>query len=443
MRGKEPEEIHTEPVEGFLGVDVGSVSTDFVVMDVNGGLVSSLYLPTRGAPLEVLREGLALMRSRFTGGLRVLGCGATGSGRHLAGRILGADIVRNEITCQLLGARHYLDDVESIIEIGGQDSKFVSVRGGQISDFAMNKICAAGTGSFLEEQAVRMGISIVGEFADRAFAAESPGDLGSRCTVFMETEIVSAIKNGASVEDLCAGLAFSIVRNYLEKVVGNRPLGDRILLQGGTASNDAVVAAFEQVLGRKVAVHPYNRISGAIGAADAVRTSIGTGKKTIFRGLDSGAVPSLRSFRCSGCPNNCEVNLLERDGEQIYFGDTCERYTSRGSGTSSAVLLPNLATEYLKSCEAFFESTGRNGAAGPEIGIPRASLFMAHLPFWGTFFHAIGCTPVLSDNSNADTLSLGLKHLSVGVCLPMKLTAGHVNALLEKQQDDSPVGYTH
>lgn len=434
-RRKEPEEPFPEPLDGFLGVDVGSVSTDFVITDARGELISSLYLPTRGAPLEVLREGLATLKARFPAGLRVLGCGTTGSGRHLAGKLLGADSVKNEITCQLLGARRYLDDVESIIEIGGQDSKFISVRNGQISDFAMNKICAAGTGSFLEEQAVRMQISIIDEFAERAFAAKSPRNLGSRCTVFMETEVVDAIKSGASIEDMCAGLACSIVRNYLEKVVGNRPLGGKILLQGGTASNDAVVAAFEHVLERPISIHPYNRISGAIGAADAARSSIGAGKKTKFRGLEPGARPTLQAFRCNGCPNNCEVNLLERDGERIYFGDTCERYTSLGSGVTPGVPLPNLAAEYVKGCESFFDSADAKAVPGPVIGIPRTSVLMASLPFWGRFFREIGCTPVLSDNSDADMLALGLKHLSVAVCLPIKLTAGHANALLEKGVD--------
>lgn len=435
IRKKEPEEIISEPMEGFLGVDVGSVSTDFVITDSDGGLISSLYLPTRGAPMEVIREGLAILKARFPGGLRILGCGTTGSGRHLAGKLLGADIVKNEITCQLLGARRYLDDVDSIIEIGGQDSKFISVRNGQISDFAMNKICAAGTGSFLEEQAVRMQISIVDEFAERAFAAKSPRDLGSRCTVFMETEVVSAMKNGAPIEDMCAGLACSIVRNYLEKVVGNRPLGRKILLQGGTASNDAVVAAFEHVLGCPVSVHPYNRISGAIGAVDAARSFINAGGTTKFRGLNPGTRLTLQTFRCNGCPNNCEVNILERDGERIYFGDTCERYTSQGSGTSAGVPLPNLAIEYLKACESFFDSAGPEKPTGLVIGIPRASVLIASLPFWGTFFREIGCTPVLSEPSNADTLALGLKHLSVAVCLPIKLAAGHANAFLANGVD--------
>lgn len=434
-RRPEPEEPIPGHAEGFLGVDLGSVSTDFVVTDANGELLTSLYLPTRGAPLDVLREGLALLKTRFPGGLRVLGCGTTGSGRHLAAKLLGADIVTNEITCQLLGACRYMPDVDSIIEIGGQDSKFISVRGGRIGDFAMNKVCAAGTGSFLEEQAVRMGISIIGEFAEHAFAAASPKDLGSRCTVFMETEVVGAMSGGATIDDICAGLACSIARNYLAKVVGNRPLGDRVLLQGGTASNDAVVAAFEHVLDRPVAVHPYNRVSGAIGAADAARSFIGAGARTAFRGLEPGSRPTLKTFRCGGCPNNCEVNLLDRDGEQIYFGDTCERYTSRSGSGAQIPLLPNLAVEYVTACESFFEPIGRKGAAGPVIGIPRASVMMASLPFWGTFFREIGCVPVLSGCSTADTLAGGLKRLPVGVCLPIKLAAGHVDALLAQDVD--------
>ncbi len=426
----EPEDIRKEPVEAFLGIDVGSVSTDLVLLDREGVLLSSIYLPTRGRPVDVLRDGLAMLQSRFPGGLTIAGCGTTGSGRHMAARLIGADVVKNEITCQALGARAYVPDADTILEIGGQDSKFISMRNGAISDFAMNKICAAGTGSFLEEQAREMDVAIVDDFARRAFSATAPLDLGTRCTVFMETEVVGALHEGASAENVCAGLAHSIVRNYLEKVVGSRRIGNSIVFQGGVASNEAVVAAFECALERPVHVHPYNRISGAIGAAiAAMQANKGTSS---FRTIAADSQPALRSFECRQCSNRCEVNVVKVGKERAFFGDTCERYTNRSALDQSADLPPNLAEEYTERCQAAFD-TGSD--SGLRIGIPRASITFETFVFWATFFKTLGHRPVLSPPSSEETLRAGLKHLAVGVCLPIKLAAGHVHTLLQRGVD--------
>ncbi len=420
-------------VEGFLGVDVGSVSTDVVVLDEGGEPISSVYLPTRGRPAEVLYEALSVLERRFGPHLSVLGCGATGSGRHLAGRLVGADVVKNEITCQLLAAQRYFPDVDTVFEIGGQDSKFIAVRDGAMSDFAMNKVCAAGTGSFLEEQSRDLGIDVCRDFAPRAFAG-APLDLGSRCTVFMGTEVVGALGAGAAVEDVCAGLAYSIVRNYLDKVVGPRPVGRRVVFQGGVASNDAVVAAFERALGREIEVHPFNRVSGAIGAALAARSARAAAAKPAasrFTGFAPRQGLKLKSFECRHCSNRCEVNVIAAGtAGRAFFGDTCERYTSRES--SLACPVPNLAAEYLERCEALFS---RGGGSGLSIGVPRASSLLGALPFWATFFQELGHRPVLSDPSSPETLALGLEHLSVGMCLPMKLVTGHVHGLLARGVD--------
>jgi predicted CoA-substrate-specific enzyme activase len=433
-RKEEPTGALMAPLEGWLGVDVGSVSTDFVVLDRDDRVVSSIYLPTRGRPVEVLREGLEILRERFRDGFTVLGCGATGSGRHLAAKLLGADVVKNEITCQMLGAQHFIPGVDSIVEIGGQDSKYIAVQGAGIADFVMNKICAAGTGSFLEEQARELGIDIYSEFAPLAFASEAPLDLGSRCTVFMETEVVNAVHNGIPGGDICAGLAYAIVKNYLNKVAGNRPLGSTIVFQGGVASNDAVVAAFERVIGKPVHVHPYNRISGAIGAALAARGEAMEGKseQSNFKGFDPGPQPLLWSFECRRCSNNCEVNVIETSESRCYFGDVCERFTSLGSDDEHKPALPNFTDEFLTRCEQYFVTPAQGRRT---IGIPRASTLMAHLPFWAVFFRELGLQPMLSSNTDQQTLALGLRNLAVGVCLPIKLTAGHIYTLLETGAD--------
>jgi predicted CoA-substrate-specific enzyme activase len=433
-RKEEPAGAFSAPLEGWLGIDVGSVSTNFVLLDCGAAVVSAAYLPTCGRPVDVLREGLDIFRERFRGGLKILGCGATGSGRYLAARLLGADVVKNEITCQMLGARHFIPGVESILEIGGQDSKFISVQDTGIADFVMNKICAAGTGSFLEEQARELGIDIYSDFAPLAFSSEAPLDLGSRCTVFMETEVINAVRRGAPAGAICAGLSYAVVKNYLNKVVGSRPLGSTIVFQGGVASNDAVVAAFENILGAPVRVHPYNRISGAIGAAIAARNEAAEGKRkqSHFKGLYPGPQPLLWSFECRHCSNNCEVNVIETPAGRCHFGDVCERFTSGGSDNERKPALPNLSDEFLTRCDRYFATPARGCST---IGIPRASTLMAHLPFWAVFFRKLGMQPVLSSSTGQETLALGLRNLAVGVCLPIKLTAGHVHTLLENGVD--------
>jgi predicted CoA-substrate-specific enzyme activase len=414
-----------------MGVDVGSVSTDLVVLDENAKVISSVYLPTRGRPIEAISEGLKIINNRFKKGLEILGCGTTGSGRHLAGKIIGADIIKNEITCQFLGVQHYIGDIETIFEIGGQDSKFISVNNGSVEDFVMNKVCAAGTGSFLEEQATELGISIIDEFSQLAFSSTRPIDLGSHCTVFMETEVVKALQQGVSTADICAGLAYSIARNYLERVATNKSIGKNLAFQGGVASNRAVVAAFEEILQQPIKVMPYNRISGAIGAALAAKDHM-NGQGSLFKGFFCSDNVKLTTFQCKNCSNNCEVSIIEQGNDKLYFGDICERYTSKGKSTKTQRNIPNLAKEYISNCETYFD---QHGTQNLKIGIPRASTIMGFLPFWGTFFRELDCNAVLSDKTSTEILSLGLKSLPASVCLPAKLTAGHVSSLIEKKVD--------
>ncbi len=426
----EPEDVFTEKMEGYLGVDVGSVSTDLVVLDKNLKVISAVYLPTRSRPAEAVYEGIGIIRSRFKGGLDVLGCGTTGSGRYLAARLLNADVIKNEITCQTLGALLFFPEVDTIFEIGGQDSKFISVKDGNVVDFQMNKICSAGTGSFLEEQASELGINIRGEFSDYAFRSKSPLDLGSRCTVFMETEVVNSVKQNLPLSDITAGLAYSIARNYLDKVAHQKRIGNNILFQGGVASNRAVIAAFENILGKKIRVNPYNRISGAIGAAYAAK--IETKGKSLFCWPDTAEIPRLRSFECRQCSNNCEVNILETKGLKAYFGDTCEKYTSGEIRGKSEPNLPNLAADYVEMAKEYFRGYEMREKS---IGIPLASVMYSYLPFFSTFFGSLGLRPVLSEPSGEKTLSDGLKRLTIGACLPVKLAAGHLSELIEKKPD--------
>jgi len=420
--------------EAYLGVDVGSVSTDLVLLSPDGEVLDSIYLPTRGRPVDVLREALLTFRETHGERLRVLGVGTTGSGRYLAARLLGADLVKNEISAQLRGALHSLPDVDTIFEIGGQDSKYVRVENGRLGDFTMNKVCAAGTGSFLEEQCEILGIDVKRDFAELAALSRRRIDLGARCTVFMETELQNAARKGADLPDLTAALAESVARNYLEKVVGPHRIGSRIVFQGGVASNAAVVAAFERLLGVPVVVHPHNTVSGAIGAALLAREAM-AGRRTGFKGLTAIGDHSSRTFACHRCENLCEVTRLQVADQAIHFGDRCERYTiTDGDEGEARTPAPDLFAER----EALLAEAASLRPAGRQrgtIGLPRASLLLEHLPFWAAFFTHLGYEVRVSPPSNGRLLEKGVRYLSAETCLPIKMAFGHVAALRESGVD--------
>ncbi|MGA2063410.1 MAG: acyl-CoA dehydratase activase [Thermoguttaceae bacterium] len=412
-------------VDAYLGVDVGSVSTNLVLLGPDGKVYAGIYLPTRGRPIEAVGRGLDIIRDSVGETLHVLGVAVTGSGRHLAAHLLGADLVKNEITCQLRAAVEIAPDVDTIFEIGGQDSKYIHVRDGRIDDFVMNKICAAGTGSFLEEQADLLGVAIVDEFSRLAAASAAPSDLGCQCTVFMHSEVVAAQRRGTSTPDLCAGLACSVAHNYLDRVVSGRPIGRSIMFQGGVASNPSVVAAFRQILGPAVRVHPYAKVSGAIGAALIVREA--RPAATSFRGFDACRDRQVESFECQACANRCQVNRILIERHKVYFGDACERYSSRIIDHPSGDA-PDLAARWQEIERPYLapppEPRGR-------IGIPRASTLLDQLPFWGPFFARLGYEVVPSQPSSQTTLQAGLRRLPAETCLPIKLAFGHVQELVE------------
>jgi predicted CoA-substrate-specific enzyme activase len=251
----------------YLGLDIGSLSTNVVLIDDNHRVIARRYLPTAGKPLEAIQKGLTEIYDEIGDKVIVVGAGTTGSGRYLTGDFIGADTIINEITAQATAAIDYDPTVDTIIEIGGQDSKYISIENGVVVDFEMNKVCAAGTGSFLEEQAEKLNIKIIEEFGCMALNSECPVKLGDRCTVFMESDLNSFMQKGARNENLVGGLAYSIVNNYLQKVVGDRHIGDKIFFQGGVTNNKAVVAAFEQVLGKKIIIPPPFDVTGAIRSA--------------------------------------------------------------------------------------------------------------------------------------------------------------------------------
>ncbi len=417
-------------IDAYLGIDVGSISTNVVVIDKDKNLLSKRYLMTTGNPIEAIRRGLKEVGEEVGDFVNIRGVGTTGSGRYLTGDFAGADIVRNEITAQATGAIHLDSKVDTIFEIGGQDSKYISIKNGAIVDFEMNKVCAAGTGSFLEEQAEKLGISIKDEFGELALNASSPVSLGERCTVFMESDLVHHQQRGADKDNLVAGLSYSIAINYLNKVVGDRKVGNRIFFQGGTAFNLSVVASFEKLLGRPIIVPMNNEVMGAIGVAILSMEADIEGKSN-FKGFDlSERSYDLTSFECNGCPNMCEIRKLTVKGESpLFYGSRCEKYEvdkKKKKGDD----LPDLFAEREDLLLNICREDSKQDDNAPVIGIPRILFFHELLPLWKSFFNGLGFKVVFTENSNKKLIHQGVECSVAETCFPIKVSHGHILELI-------------
>ena len=421
-------------VPAYLGVDVGSISTNVVVADREGRVLSKRYLMTAGQPIEAVRQGLREVGEEVADVVDIRGACTTGSGRYLIADFISADVVRNEITAQATAAAAIDPTVDTIFEIGGQDSKYISLANGAVVDFEMNKVCAAGTGSFLEEQAERLGISIKGEFGELALNAASPLNLGERCTVFMETELLRHQQAGATTADLVSGLAYSIVYNYLNRVVAGKPVGNRIFFQGGTAFNHAVVAAFERVTGKPITVPPHHEVTGAIGCALIAREH-DTGQGSRFKGFDlADRKYGVNSFECRRCANRCEINRVVIQGEDpLFYGDRCERYQTKKHDLSEGI--PDLMAEREHLLLNSYEPAQPLPEGAPRVGVPRALLFHEIYPLWHAFLSELGLEIVLSDPTNKQIIHNGAERSVAETCFPMKIALGHVLNLLEKKID--------
>ncbi len=315
----------------YLGIDVGSISTNLVLMDDAGRVLHKQYLRTHGQPMKAMQNGLLEMAQKMDGELTIAGAGTTGSGRYLAGILIGADVIKNEITTHAVAALHYEPDIQSIIEIGGQDSKSIILRNSTVIDFAMNTVCAAGTGSFLDQQAYRLGIPIE-SFGEYALRARKPVKIASRCTVFAESDMIHKQQMGHSVEDIIAGLCEALVRNYMNNLVKSQELRQPILFQGGVAANVGMRTAFERVLGKGLVVPPDFEVMGAIGAALLAKEVVDSSKQTRFLGFEVGEIPyELNGFECEGCSNGCEVMEVRvpvAAGQErlVRWGDRCGKW---------------------------------------------------------------------------------------------------------------------
>ena len=385
------------PVSGkcALGIDIGSTSTDLVIIGEHNELVDYQYLRTAGNPEAAVRKGLASIKERF-GELVFQAVGVTGSGRERVGRMLGADAIRDEITAQAAGAAHCVPEVNTVFEIGGQDSKYIHIEDGRVVDFQMNKICAAGTGSFVEEQAARMGIPI-NEFGPLALTAKNPASLGERCTVFIETAIAAASAEGIAQNEIAAGLCYAIVKNYLHKVVGTKPVGNHIVLQGGVAYNPGIVAAFRAFYGERLIVNPYFSISGAFGVA-LLAKEVNVGKKSSFAGYEFSGKTIHMDTR------NEEVR------KNIEFYHQADKLLLDGY-------------------------TGERDPRKKTVGVPFALMIHKFFPMANAFFTSLGYNVLLTKPTNEETIRLSQENARGETCYPVKLIYGHMKQLIDAKVD--------
>ncbi|MBE0480126.1 MAG: CoA activase [Dehalococcoidia bacterium] len=418
----------------FLGIDVGAASTKVVILDEEKNLLRKEYLWTEGEPIQSVRRGLAKAIQGLEGDLEVLSAGVTGSGRYFVGDFLGADVITNEITAQAKATIEMDNSVDTIFEIGGQDSKYISIKNGSVVDFEMNKVCAAGTGSFLQEQAVRLDVEIE-NFSRHALSSRSPADLGTRCTVFMESDLIHHQQVGLPKEDLIAGLSYSVAYNFIEKVVGNKRIGQRIYFQGGVAANRSVAAAFENILGRNISIPENYSVTGAVGAALIAREKWNQDPKaTNFAGFDlKHRSYQVKSFECKHCPNHCEIKRISIGGQpESFHGGICDRYEISRKGADDQEV-PDLFQEREKLLLSYFREDRIAGA--PSIGMPRMLMFYEQFPLWATFFQGLGLNVVLSEKTNRRLINKGLALLLAEMCYPVKVAYGHVEDLVEKKVD--------
>jgi len=317
-------------MKGYLGIDVGSVSTNLAIINQEGEVISHQYLLTHGQPIQAVQKGLREIRAALPEDIEIRGVGTTGSARQLTGLLVGADMIKNEITAHAMAAIYFYPDVRTVIEIGGQDSKIIIIRDGLVIDFGMNTVCAAGTGSFLDQQALRLSIPIEA-FGEYALRSESPVRIAGRCTVFAESDMVHKQQMGCSVADIIAGLCEALVRNYLNNVAKGKDIQKPILFQGGVAANLGIKQALERELGKGIHVPKYYHVMGAIGSALLAREKMDGARDTRFKGFGIVDINCrTRNFICKDCENNCEVvEFFMEDKPVSYWGDRCGKWETQ------------------------------------------------------------------------------------------------------------------
>ncbi len=428
----------------YLGIDIGSTTTKHVLINEDRQIIHKEYVHTQGKPVEVAQKLLRAIRDEMGDRVHIVGTATTGSGRNVVGDFLNADLIIDEITAHARGAVEIDATVDTIFEIGGQDSKYIYIANTYPLDFDMNKVCAAGTGSFLHELANKYGINIVEEFQEIALSSHQPIKLAERCTVFMESDLVSYHQKGISQKDLIAGLCYAIVYNYLNRVVEKRKVGQRVMFLGGPSLNKGVVAAFENVLGRGLVVPRHREVLGAFGAAISVQEKMVREKRreSIFRGLDSAITDQMaykeRICRAdSKCHNQCKLKIYDFDGRKSVWGGECGRYELVGRNgpkqenyfqLRDKIWLAHMSGVYEElRGEPLMELDGR-----PTVGMQRALYSLQTGVLWAHFFDQLGFRLVLTPATNSQISSAGIEAMTVETCYPVKVSHGHVKALIGK-----------
>lgn len=307
----------------YLGIDIGSISTKGVIIDDNNKIITSAYIWTEGNPVSAVKKLVSILKNNLGKKYKIKGIGTTGSARKLIGLLLDANVVKNEIMAHAIGTLSLYPDARTILEIGGQDSKIILLNNGIITDYAMNTLCAAGTGSFLSSQAKRLGINIE-DFGDMALKSTNPVKIAARCTVFAESDLIHKAQLGYKKEDIVSGLCKSIVLNYLNNVGKGKKIVGPVIFQGGVSKNKGVLKYFEEVLQTKVIVDPNSHLMGALGIAILSKKN----KMDKQYNLNIEDVKFVtKASECKGCSNNCEILRIYKDNRLIdNWGNRCDKY---------------------------------------------------------------------------------------------------------------------
>lgn len=423
-------------VKGFLGLDVGSTSTKSIIIDQDGEPVAGFYTRTASRPVEAVQHIFKacdhLMAEKKVV-FQIQGCGTTGSGRRISGKIIGADLEPDEITAHATAAVNLHPDVDTIIEIGGQDAKFTLVKNGLVTSSVMNTVCAAGTGSFIEEQAMRLNCPL-SEYSHRAQGIAAPVS-SDRCTVFMERDINYFFAEGYGKNEILASVLHSVRDNYLTKVANIAQIGDRVVFQGATARNRALVAAFEQKLNKPIHVSRYCHLTGALGIALMARQMKEQGElsDSCFKGFDlwKERIP-VRQEVCRLCTNHCKITIAEVKGETLAYGFLCGRdyQTKKRMKSSDRYDLLRLRKEVRQKIlpvPPVFKDNGKNIT----IGLPNALHMVQDLYCWQIFFKELGL-PVVTSRKCTDPVKQGKQIAGAEFCAPVLALHGHVQFLKDK-----------
>ncbi|MDR3343238.1 MAG: acyl-CoA dehydratase activase [Treponema sp.] len=455
-----------EALRVYLGIDVGSTTTKYVLMDEDERVVDSFYTPNNGDPLSLIRTALMDLNKKYQElgiGLDIIALGTTGYGEVLFAKALGADYHMVETVCHAVAALKYVPDASFILDIGGQDMKAITIAHGIVTDITLNEACSAGCGSFLANFAASLTIPVE-QIAEAAFGARNPAELGSRCTVFMNSCIINEQRNGKQGDDIMAGLCRSIIENVFTKVVrisNFSSLGDRIVVQGGTFKNDAVLRALEQYTGKPIIRAPYPGEMGAIGIALLTKQHVAetlaapaAAVPFVSRFIGLSAMEGFRytqqsNYPCTFCGNHCNRTLITfSSGEPYVTGNRCERGEIIGSNQDTAVRekVRQVTTkmqsvpDLMKKREALlfqdYPFVPVSPAKDITIGLPRTLEFWDSMPFWTTFWHALGFKTQVSGQSSRSLFERGLPFVaSDTVCFPAKLVHGHIRDLVDKKVD--------